>query len=263
MPTVWNLRLAICDSCLSLLQIDSSGRLWALLAVSYVTVLETVHILLTGHPTLSVESGLKLGLVPAAQLFALIALARVAARNDRRLSDGHRLEWFFASWLVLGSALYLANAAIEVLVVRRIDLTAGAVFLLLAVPAAQAAAVTLPPRAGRRLVQRLRALGAHRVVQTTIWLDAVMLVAGWTVPHHPLIGIGISDALQRRWMGIKLIAAALTTVWSFFPQRPVPVTRSRRLFYAAAVVFAALGIEGLHPWMYALSEREAGALARR
>jgi hypothetical protein len=231
----------------------SRGQLWALLAVSYITVLEVAFLLWMGQLTVSVESALKALLIPTVQTAVLLTLHAVVAVS--RPADGRRLEAFLASALLLALSLFVVNAGVELLIARRMNLTDHAVFLLLAVPTAQAAAITHPRRAASRLLERSRAVVSNAVLRPIIWLD-VMILAGVLALHDRWFG-GPDGALmfQRRWMGIKLLAAAALTGWLVIRrQQAAQWTHARGTLIFAAILLAALGLDGLRPWIYAVAD---------
>lgn len=241
-----------------LLEVHPLPRLWALVAVSYVTVLQALHILWTGHAAFSVATATKMVLIPSVQAAVLMWVAGKV--GPRPAFDSHRVEWLFVSWLVLSATLLVANAAVEFLAVQRLDLTESAVLLLLAAPFAQAAAVMAPPRPVRQLVRLSRAVLTNGLAASVIWVDVAMFSVGWRFPDHPTLGIAAPDALQQWWMAIKLLAAAALLARLSTPASTAG-PRDRRVLIFAATVFALLGIDGVRPGMSALSIGAADMVA--
>lgn len=223
-------------------------RLWALLAVTYLTATEVLHILWTEAFDLSLRVAINTLIVPAVQLAALAGFARLRGADVRRFGDALGLGGFFIAWAVALVALGATTLATGLLFFRNIDVTATMVSMLLFVPAAQAAPFCATTATARWPWPAWRSVLTHPLAGPVLWIDALMLPAGWLMPAHPLVGLAEAAVMQRRWMGTKCLAAAVVLAGLAFKS---PKGTGRGIFIAAALVMAAIGLDGFTQWMFA------------
>jgi hypothetical protein len=223
-------------------------RLYALLAVTYLTASQVIQILWTAAPELSARVAANALIVPAAQLAALAAMARLRRVPLPRYGDAFGLGGFFAAWAVALVALGAATAGANFGLFRTVDLTAAMAATLLFVPVVQAAAFSAATASGRWPRPDWRRLLTHPLAGPVLWIDALMLPAGWLLPTHPLFGLADAAIMQRRWMGTKCIAAACALAVVAIRSRP---DRRASAFAAAALVLGAIGLDGFTQWMFA------------
>src|SRR5262245_5239084 len=226
------------------------SRVWAILAASYVTATAVIQLLWSGGASLTLAAIGRAAAVLVVEAAALEIAARLAGlgRRDRYVDP---IGGFLIVWSGLLIAFGVATLAVD-LAVRELDVTSVAVFSLLSVPAVQAWALTASLGCGLALGTGWRSYVRHPLTRPVLLLDSVILFLGLLVPNHPLIGLAAVGLLQRRWVGTKLIAAALifsaAAVRSSAPSRSIP-------FLVLAVGLAALGIDTFAPWLFALSSQ--------
>jgi hypothetical protein len=223
---------------------------WAILAASYVAGTAATQLLWRGGASLTVPAIGRAATVLVVQIAALEIATPLAGlrRRDRRV-DG--IGGFLVVWISLLIAFAVATLVVD-FAVRELDATSVVVFSLLCVPALQAWALTATAGCDLALWTGWRSFARHPLTRPVFLLDAVILPIGLLVPNHPLVGLAAVGLLQRRWVGTKLIAAALilgvTALRSQGPYRSAPACM-------LAAALAALGIDTFAPWLFALSSR--------
>jgi hypothetical protein len=223
-------------------------RLWALLAVTYLTATEVLSLLWTEAVDVSAQVAINTLTVPAVQLAALAGFAKLRGADVRRFGDALGLGGFFIAWAVALVALGTTTLATGLLFFRTIDVTATMVSMLLFVPAAQAAPFCAATATQRWPWPEWRSVLTHPLAAPVLWIDALLLPAGWLLPAHPLVGLAEAAVLQRRWMGTKCLAAAVVLGALAFRSHKAP---GRVVLIAAALVMAAIGLDGFTHWMFA------------
>ena len=226
------------------------ARLWALLAVVYLTATEAIRLLSTERLDRSAMLLASAIAVPTLQL-ALIALAARLRRGDAcRFGDRFGLAGFFGAWALALVGLGLMTVAVGLGVFLTVDLTATMVTTLLFVPAAQAAVFCVATSSRRWSRPDWRTVLSHPLGGPILWIDSVMLPAGWIWAGHPLLGMAEAAVMQRRWMATKCLAAAVTLTLLAIRAEAPHGQPGRRAFAAAAVVMTLLGLDGFFYWMF-------------
>jgi hypothetical protein len=222
----------------------------AILAASYITATAAIQLLWRGGASLTVEAMGRGAVVLIIEAAALEIVTRFAMLRRR---DCHfdPIGRFLIVWLTLLIAFGVGTLAVD-LAIRTLDVTSVVVFTLLSVPALQAWAVMIVLSRGVDSKAGWQSYVRHPLTRPVLLLDAVILSLGLLMPSHPLIGLAAVGLLQRRWVGTKLIAAALilatAAVRPRTPERAMPGV-------ALAAALGALGVDTFTPWLFALSSR--------
>jgi len=234
---------------------------WTLLAATYLSALETIHVLWTGRASLDRTTIVKVLVVPATQLAALEIVEMIRKRQSAAPSRD-RVAWFFVLWVVLAVALLAASTMVDLIVARRFDLTEAAAFLFLLTPALQASVLSLRWHGAQRLLDVCRAVVGQPLARPVLWLDAIILSVGCILIDQPIAGLAVAGLLQRRWMGTKLIAAAMFAAACAI-RRDAGSERAGARFalLGTAVILGAIGVDTFTPWISARVVRLLGAVA--
>ncbi len=172
---------------------------------------------------------------------------------------------FFSMWIVLALSLAVTTVATSLLLFRSLDLSQAMFFSLLMIPTAQALVVARlsRPFGGAPAEPALRRALAHPLTGPVLWIDAVVLPAGWLLLHHPLLGMATAAILQRRWMGTKLMAAAFCLGAVALRRRASLSGAERGVLVATAVVLAAIGASGFSPLLRMVAAHVPAPLSRQ
>ncbi len=169
-------------------------------------------------------------------------------------------------WAILALSLAVATISTSVMVFRDVDLTQTMFFSLLMIPTAEAIVLAgfMRPQAGTILSPTtLRRALAHPLARPVLWIDAAVMPAGWLFLHHPLVGMAAAGIVQRRWMGTKLIVAAICLGIAALRRDTRLSTVERSALLATGVVLAAIGVNGFHPVLQAAARRLPAPLLRQ
>jgi hypothetical protein len=160
---------------------------------------------------------------------------------------------FIALWIVLSFVLVITTSATSFFVFRHVDLRYELFVSFVVTPAVQALAVvwaTRPPDMSA-LPATLREAWHHPLVTPVLLLDTILLLAGWILRRHPMLGLSGAVSLQPAWLGIKAIAASLFFL-TVVLQRPQAVrwrVGERITLMAFVAVLLAAGGDGFSPWI--------------
>lgn len=238
-----------------------SVRLWAILALAYAAAAEAIHLLWTNRFDTSAAMLANGVAVPAVQL-AVLSLVSTAAGSDRRaFGDRFGLGGFFAAWLLCAVTLGVTTLAVGYFAFRTIDLTAAMMTMILFVPVGQAAAFCRST--SRPWAQPdWRAIVGHPLAGPVLAIDGLMLPAGWLWPAHPLFGMADAAVMQRRWMGTKvLVAAVVLAVVAIRGRAAARAPRATLLLIA--VLLAAVAVDAFTGWMFASAAWAPAPLSRQ
>jgi hypothetical protein len=169
-------------------------------------------------------------------------------------------------WAVLALSLAVSTIATSVIVFRDLDLTQTMFFSLLMIPTVEATVVAafMRPQAGTILSgATMRRAVAHPLAGPVLWIDAVVVPAGWLFLHHPLVGMAAAGILQRRWMGTKLIAAAISLGFAALQRDARMSAVGRGTLVTMAVVLAAIGVNGFQPLLQTTARHLPAPLLRQ
>jgi hypothetical protein len=122
-------------------------------------------------------------------------------------------------------------------------------FSLLMIPTAEAcvlAAFRRPAAAALLSRATLRRAVAHPLSAPVLWIDAVVVPAGWVFLHHPLVGMAAAGVLQRRWMGTKMIVAAIGLGFTAL-RRAAPIPAASRGVLVLTAALMAAGVNSFQP----------------
>ena len=158
------------------------------------------------------------------------------------------------TWPVLFASMSVATMATTLGLFRTVDLSGPMASVLLLTPTAQAGALAWSAGPRTPWMPLARRVLAHPLTGPVLWVDLVLLPAGWLFAHHPLWGMSVAAILQRRWMATKFVAASAFLVsWAWRSAQSPP--RDRSVVIALALALAAIGLDGFAPWIYAVAFR--------